>query len=53
MTLGELGEGDLRRSGTVPHASFCLGFEPTRAYVTGLAKCATQSPSRTPENAQY
>ena len=28
---------DLRRYGTVPHVGFGLGFEPTLAYVTGLA----------------
>jgi asparaginyl-tRNA synthetase len=39
---------DLRRYGTVPHAGFGLGFERTLAYVTGLAKSATPSPSREP-----
>ena len=28
---------DLRRYGTVPHASFGLGFERTLAYVTSLS----------------
>jgi asparaginyl-tRNA synthetase len=38
----------------VPHAGFCLGFEPTLAYVTGLANVRDAVPfPHTPENAQY
>ena len=45
---------DLRRYGTVPHASFGLGFERTLAYVTGLANVRDAIPfPRTPGNARY
>jgi asparaginyl-tRNA synthetase len=45
---------DLRRYGTVPHAGFCLAFERTLAYVTGLANVRDAIPfPRTPGNARY
>jgi tRNA synthetases class II (D, K and N) len=45
---------DLRRYGTVPHAGFGLGFEPTIAYVTGLSNVRDAIPfPRTPGNARY
>src|SRR5437588_287178 len=45
---------DLRRSGTVPHAGFGLGFERTAAYATGLSNVRDVIPfPRTPGNARY
>src|SRR5260221_4008583 len=45
---------DLRRYGSVPHARFCLGFERTIAYVTGLTNVRNAIPfPMTPGNAKY
>ena len=45
---------DLGRYGTVPHAGFGLGVEPTLAYVTGLSNVRDAIPfPRTPGNARY
>ena len=45
---------DLRRSGTVPHSGFGLGFERLVAYVTGMQNVRDVIPfPRTPGNASF